>query len=117
VLWIGLMQTLALIPGISRSGSTISAGRLCGWQWIDAALFSFILSIPTILGGMMLEILKADQSFTLPISYYVGGFLSSFVVGFFAVQFVIKIYEKEKVKPFAWYCLAIGLITWAIFHG
>ena len=55
VLCIGLMQTMALIPGISRSGSTIAAARFCGWEWREAARFSFLLAIPTVLGGELLE--------------------------------------------------------------
>ena len=57
-LWIGLFQSAALIPGISRSASTISCAKFLGWQPRDAVRFSFLLSIPTILGGNCLELIK-----------------------------------------------------------
>lgn len=117
VLCIGVMQTMALIPGISRSGSTISAARFCGWSWRDAALFSFLLSVPTILGGELLEALKEREVSGVSISCYIGGLAASFVVGLFAVRFIFCVYEREKVRPFAWYCLGAGVFAWALFHG
>jgi undecaprenyl-diphosphatase len=117
VLCIGMMQTMALVPGISRSGSTISAARFCGWEWRDAAKFSFLLAIPTILGGELLEIVRGHEGGGVPMGCYVAGFLASFGLGLLAVRFVFWIYEKEKVRPFAWYCLGVGLFAWAAFHG
>ena len=121
VLCIGVMQTMALIPGISRSGSTISAARFCGWQWREAAEFSFLLSIPAILGGQVLESLKLlggpAEAASIGWPCYLGGFASSFLVGLITVRFVFWIYEKEKVRPFAWYCLGAALVAWVIFNG
>lgn len=117
VLCIGVMQTMALIPGISRSGSTITAGRLCGWEWREAAKFSYLLAIPTILGGELLESLKGRPVGDLSLSCYVGGFLASLVLGLIAVRFIFWIYETGKVKPFAWYCLSMGFFAWATFNG
>lgn len=116
VLFIGSMQALALIPGISRSGSTIAAARLRGWSWISAARFSFLLAIPTILGGEILESLKSpDQQ--IPLFFCAVGFAASFVVGSLTVQFVFSIYERQTVKPLAWYCMAVGLLMIAVFRG
>ena len=122
VLCIGMMQTMALIPGISRSGSTISAARFCGWNWLDAARFSFLLAVPTILGGEMLEIGKlirktSETAGTLPWGCYATGFATSFIFGLIGVHFMFRIYEKEIIRPFAWYCLAIGLLALRIFHA
>ena len=122
VLCIGVMQTMALIPGISRSGSTISAARFCGWNWLDAARFSFLLAVPTILGGEILEIGKlirktSETAGTLPWSCYATGFTTSFIFGLIGVHFMFRIYEKEIIHPFAWYCLAIGLLALGIFHA
>lgn len=117
VLCIGLMQTMALIPGISRSGSTISAARFCGWGWREAARFSFLLAIPTILGGELLETLQGHAVGAVTPACYVGGFVASFGLGLVAVRFIFWIYEKERVRPFAWYCLSVGLFSWAAFHG
>jgi undecaprenyl-diphosphatase len=119
VLCIGVMQTMALIPGISRSGSTISAARFCGWQWREAAEFSFLLSIPAILGGQVLESIKllGGHAETASIGWecYAGGFASSFGLGLITVRFVFWIYEKEKVRPFAWYCLGAAFVAWVTF--
>jgi undecaprenyl-diphosphatase len=117
VAWVGAMQTLALVPGISRSGSTICAGRFCGWSWKEAAKFSFLLAIPTILGGELLETFKDHGSCGITRGCYAGGFLASFALGLVGVRFVFWVYEKEKVKPFAWYCLAAGLFAWFVFNG
>lgn len=117
VLCIGVMQTMALIPGISRSGSTIAAARFCGWDWLDAAKFSFLLAIPTILGGEALELMRSTSVFIAPFGCYLGGFLASFAMGLISVRFIFWVYETGKVRPFAWYCLAVGLLAWAIYHG
>ncbi len=117
VLCIGVMQTLALIPGISRSGSTIAAARFCGWDFRDAAKFSFLLAIPTILGGELLEILKGNEDVGVSASCYVAGFLASLALGLLGVRFIFWVYETGKVKPFAWYCLTVGLFAWAAFNG
>lgn len=117
VLCIGVMQTMALIPGISRSGSTIAAARFCGWNWREAAKFSFLLAIPTILGGELLEILKGNAASDLSLACYAGGFIASFFLGLFGVRFIFWVYETGKVRPFAWYCLGVGLFAWIAFHG
>jgi undecaprenyl-diphosphatase len=120
VVWIGMMQTIALIPGISRSGSTISAARFCGWNWLDAARFSFLLAVPTILGGEILEVgklLKSPSADTLPWECYTIGFMASFIFGLAGVRFMFHIYEKEIIRPFAWYCLGIGLLALVLFHA
>src|SRR5207244_879835 len=88
VVCIGLMQSMALIPGISRSGSTISAARFCGWEWKDAVRFSFLLAVPTILGGELLETMKGVPSGEVTWPCYLGGFLASLIVGYFAVRWI-----------------------------
>lgn len=117
VVCIGVMQTMALIPGISRSGSTIAAARFCGWDWREAAKFSFLLAIPTILGGEALELMRNSSGFSAHSSCYLAGFLASFSLGLISVRFIFWIYDKGKVRPFAWYCLAVGLLAWALYHG
>jgi undecaprenyl-diphosphatase len=117
VLCIGLMQTMALIPGISRSGSTISAARFCGWNWREAAQFSFLLAIPTILGGEALELIKGNSGSNLPFSCYAAAFIASFGLGLVGVRFIFSVYERGKVSPFAWYCLILGLLAWMGLHG
>ncbi len=119
-LLIGMSQALALIPGISRSGSTIATARLCGWSFIEGAKFSFLLALPTILGGECLETIKLLSSHEWPPLVwpcYAIAFVSSFGVGLFSVQAVFWVYKRDLIRPLAWYCIGVGLLTLAIFHG
>lgn len=109
VLCIGVAQSLALFPGMSRSGSTIAAARLLGWQWQDAVRFSFLLAIPTILGGTALETLRGSGSIAFGLSAV--GFTASFAAGLGSLRFLLWILEKGSLRPFAWYCLAAGLVA------
>lgn len=112
---IGTMQSAALIPGISRSASTISCAQILGWQPRDAVRFSFLLSIPTIIGGNCFELLKLyfahEHPPLLSASSYTVAFLTSGIVGFIVIRFAINILQKGHLKPFAWYCLILGIIT------
>ena len=111
VVVIGTMQAAALIPGISRSASTISGARILGWQAKDAVRFSFLLSIPTVLGGNLLEFAKiAKTPIQTPpaIVPLFLGFLTSFTVGLFCVKKAISWLEKGNLLPCAGYCLALG---------
>lgn len=122
VLCIGCMQAMALLPGISRSGSTIATARLLGWDWTSAARFSFLLAIPAILGGQFLETIKLWKEGSmavqaLPLSCYLIGFVTSFGTGMISVRFIFWIYELEKVRPFAWYCLGAAVLAWVTSHG
>lgn len=112
-LCIGFFQGLALFPGISRSGSTISCARILGLDWKSCVLFSFLLSIPTILGGEILETIHLFQTIDplhevnyIPI---ITGLISSFVVGSLILPFSFQIYEKKRILPFALYCAFLGL--------
>lgn len=111
VLCIGVAQSLALLPGMSRSGSTIGTARLLGWEWKEAARFSFLLAIPTIVGGTALETLKGGGGSDLPLGICAIGFASSFVVGLASLRLLLWILEKGSLKPFAWYCLGAGLLA------
>ena len=121
VVWIGLAQALALIPGISRSGSTIATARFCGWTLSEGAKFSFLLAIPTILGGEFLETVKlirgsSEAMGVVSLPSYAIGFAASFGIGLFSVRAVFWIYERGIIRPFAWYCLGMGLIA-IVWHG
>lgn len=115
VLWIGVMQSAALIPGISRSASTISCARVLGWDAREAVRFSFLLSIPTIIGGNCLELLKIYLSNAthppVSISACAVGLVSSFIFGFFIIRFALNYLERGNLRPFAWYCLAMGTVV------
>jgi undecaprenyl-diphosphatase len=115
VILIGLSQAFALLPGLSRSGATMATARFCGWSWLEAAKFSFLLSLPTILGGEVLESLKGSPT-TVSFTSCAAGLSSSFAVGLGTVRLAFWMYEKNIVKPFAVYCLAAGLFMIAIFR-
>lgn len=118
VLMIGMMQSAALIPGISRSASTISCAKVLGWEPREAVRFSFLLSIPTIIGGNCLELLKIylSQEALEPISLPACGvgFFASLGFGLLVVRFALSYLERGNLRPFAWYCLLFG-ITAAIY--
>lgn len=118
---IGLFQAIAVLPGISRSGATISAARLLGWQKEEAITYSFLLAIPAILGGTFLEILQLFKlpqeqiAFISPLHFFVG-FFTSFFIGCLALRFLIRMGTQDKWIYFAWYCLGIGLFTTVYFN-
>lgn len=112
-LWIGAMQSVALIPGISRSASTIACAKVLGWNAKEAVRFSFLLSIPTIIGGNCLELLKLyflqSTPSTLSVSSCLIGGFTALGCGLLIVRFAISYLEKGNFKPFAWYCLFLGI--------
>jgi len=115
VILIGLSQAFALLPGLSRSGATMATARFCGWSWLEAAKFSFLLSLPTILGGEVLESMKGSPT-AVSLTCCSAGLVSSFIVGMGTVRFAFWMYEKNIVRPFAAYCFAAGLFMIAIFR-
>lgn len=108
---IGSMQAIALIPGISRSASTITAGRSLGWTVSDAVRFSFLLSIPAILGGVCIESMQVCKEATFSeLLPCLGGGLMAFFVGLGVIRLAIRWLEKGNFRPFAYYCFFLGLI-------
>lgn len=112
-LTIGALQAVAILPGISRSGATISAARLLGWDKEQAILFSFSLAVPAILGGSILEGWQAwHQPSNIiatanPWIFFVG-FFTSFVIGAFSLKILIWMVSRDKWIYFGWYCLLLG---------
>ena len=108
---IGLAQAFAILPGISRSGSTISLGLYLGIKREKVANFSFLMVIPVIAGAMLLEV-NDMIAMGIPMSSFWNlliGFLTSFISGYFALKYLIIILRTKGIHPFAWYCWAIGL--------
>jgi undecaprenyl-diphosphatase len=116
VLLIGSMQAMALIPGLSRSGFTISTAFLRGWSMQQAITFSFILSIPTILGGSFLETIHLKTLPQTPISIYIAAFLSSFIAGIICVHFVFKAITQKNMRYFAIYCFMLAILSFILFR-
>ena len=112
---IGIAQSCAVMPGLSRSGSTIATGLLLGNKKETLAQFSFLMVIPPILGEALLDVmkgLKGEAAFggidTLPL---VVGFLAAFVSGCFACKWMINIVKRGKLIYFGIYCAIVGLAT------
>jgi undecaprenyl-diphosphatase len=106
-LGIGVAQAVALIPGTSRSGVTISAGLFEGVSREAAARFSFLLSIPAILGAGVLKLDELSRASETPAQLAVG-FLAAAISGFFAVSFLIRLLRTRTLWPFIWYRLIAG---------
>jgi undecaprenyl-diphosphatase len=112
---IGLAQSAALIPGISRSGTTIVAGLLANLRHESAARFSFLLATPVILAAGLLEIpvlLGPDGKGMLAIAL-IGGLVAG-VTAFLSVKFLMRYFEFGRLDPFAYYCWAFGLLSLVI---
>lgn len=108
--FIGIAQGLAITPGISRSGTTISLALLLGISPKQAARFSFLLSIPAILGAVLLK-LKDVTSVSVNPTAVVVGTLTSFLVGYIALQVLLVVLDRGKFSGFSYYCFALGLVV------
>ncbi len=109
---IGISQAIAMIPGISRSGATISTSVLLGNDKSKAARFSFLMVIPLILGKIAKDILGGDLTTGGGnVSVLIIGFLAAFIAGLVACTWMIKLVKKSKLSWFAIYCLIVGLIA------
>lgn len=117
VIFIGLIQALAIIPGISRSGSTISAGLFAGLDRGFAARFSFLLSIPVILGAGIFE-LKDVIGVGIPAANvlpYAIGVLSAAIFGYFAIKVVLNLVQKGNLSVFSYYCWAVAALCLGVY--
>lgn len=109
---IGLLQAVAILPGISRSGATIATAVLLGIDKEKAARFSFLMVVPLIVGSMIKSILDADSieadTSLLPL---IIGFIAAFFTGLAACKWMINIVKKAQLKYFSWYCFIIGTLA------
>lgn len=107
---IGCSQVFALIPGFSRSGTTIAAGRALHLEREDAAKFSFYLSLPVVMGAVVLQLIKVDFSIiTSNISVLLVGIVISFIIGILCIKFLLKYLRSNDFKVFMWYRLVLGI--------
>jgi len=110
-LLVGLAQGVAIIPGISRSGSTIFAGVKAGITREKAVEFSFILSIPAVMGAGVLQIIKHGFVSVINLPFYFSGFVSAMLFGILAIKLVLKLLKSNKFSFFGYYCITVGIIT------
>ncbi len=115
-LLIGIFQVLSLIPGTSRSGSTIIGGILIGTSREVAAEFTFFLAIPVMFGASLLKLLKFGFAFTgTEVAVLLVGMFVAFVVSIFAIKFLMGYIKKHDFKAFGWYRIVLGVIVLAYF--
>jgi len=109
---IGMAQAVAIIPGVSRSGSTISTALLLGIDRKEAARFSFIMVLPLIFGALILQLLKLNEMGIdqAGIETLLAGLVTSFVIGWASLKWLIGMLERGHFHWFAYYCFAIGFI-------
>ncbi len=112
---IGIAQAIAILPGISRSGATIGTSVLLGIDREKAARFSFLMVVPLILGKVAKDLMDGDfttaNAPALPLTI---GFVAAFVTGIIACIWMIKLVKNSKLKYFAFYCFAVGLLAIAM---
>lgn len=112
-MWIGICQGLSVFPGLSRSGLTISAGLMSGFSRTFAVKYSYILSIPAIIGAMLMELGQfgsADMTIGLGFAYVFGMIIAA-VVGMLTIRTCLRLVHKGKFRYFAYYCFLAGFIA------
>jgi undecaprenyl-diphosphatase len=109
---IGISQAIAILPGISRSGATISTSVLLGIDKTKAARFSFLMVVPLILGKMAKDILGGEIDFKSEQIISMGaGFLAAFIAGLLACTWMIQLVRQSQLRYFAIYCFIVGVIA------
>ena len=112
---IGLAQAVAVLPGLSRSGSTIATGLLLGNKKESVAQFSFLMVLPPILGNALLDCLKGDFGGGVETLPLIAGFVAAFVTGCIACKWMINIVKRGKLIYFAIYCAIAGIVALATY--
>jgi undecaprenyl-diphosphatase len=113
--YIGLAQAAALLPGVSRSGATITAGIFTGIERVAATRFSFLLAIPAIAGATLKIIIDGSvQQSDIGNGVILAGIVTSFASGLFAIHFLIRFLSKHSLRIFAYYRIALGLLVVAV---
>lgn len=115
-IFIGVFQAFSIFSSISRSGATISSAIFSGIERRAALKFSFLLSIPAILGAIVFQIFDIKNVSNSELFYSLIGFLPAMIIGFLSLKFLNKYMSNNKFSLFAYYCLAIGLITLIFVH-
>lgn len=109
----GCMQACAIIPGLSRSGSTIAGGLFCGLRRETAARYAFLMSIPTILGGFVFSVGDVAENGMGDISWpaVIAGTIAAAACGYFAIRFMLKLISDHRLYGFAIYTAAVGVLV------
>lgn len=114
---VGLWQSLAIIPGVSRAGAVIIGGLLMGYERTEIALYSFLLAVPTILAASMLDIIKTDPNLLISnLLLSIIGFVVSFITAYFVMSWFIKYLQTKDLKIFGYYRIVIGIILIFLYY-
>jgi undecaprenyl-diphosphatase len=113
-LLVGLVQGLAILPGISRSGSTIATALFLGVDRKVAGRYSFLLSIPAIVGALLLGLDTPELHTTIPLTTIVAGSVVSALVGWLALVILLRVVDRGQLHRFAPYCWIVGAMTLAV---
>ncbi|WP_409200228.1 undecaprenyl-diphosphatase UppP [Methanobrevibacter sp. DSM 116169] len=110
-IFMGLAQACAILPGLSRSGTTISAGLVAGLDKEFAAKFSFIMSIPAILGATLVQITSIGSALSADFLPMLLGFIAAAVSGYLAIRWLLELIQNRSLDIFAYYCWIVGIIV------
>ena len=110
-LFMGLAQAFAIMPGLSRSGTTIASGLVIGLDKEFAAKFSFILSIPAIFGAFIVQLKDIGSSMGTDAAAVILGFIAAFISGYMAIKWLIDLIQNKSLDIFAYYCWIVGIIV------
>lgn len=115
----GIGQALAILPGISRSGATISFARFFGIRRGEAVKFSFLLSVPVIFGSFIFETCRSSDIIFGGgpgiVQNLIAGFISSYLAGLFAIKFIVNIVKKRNLNVFAIYCICLAIVVFIFY--
>ena len=110
-LFMGLGQACAIMPGLSRSGTTIAAGLVMGLDKEFAAKFSFILSIPAIFGAFLFQLKDIGLSMSGDGAAIILGFIAAFISGYLAIKWLLDLIQNKSLDIFAFYCWIVGIVV------
>ena len=113
--FVGFSQSLALLPGISRSGASMVAGLLCDLDHEDAAHYSFLLATPVIFAASLLEIPKlfAPNAHVVASQAVIGAIVAG-IAAYFSVAFLTRYFKSNDLRPFGWYCVIVGVVCFIL---
>jgi undecaprenyl-diphosphatase len=113
---VGLLQVIALIPGFSRTGATLSGGLMVGLTHEDSLRYSFLLATPIIGAAALLELPSLFTSNTAMIEITLAGALAAAIAAYFSVNFLTQYFKTKTLKPFALYCILVGLFSLIVLN-
>ncbi len=115
---VGVFQSTAIIPGVSRSGAVLIGGLLMGYRRRDAALYSFLLAVPTILAASFFDLVRTDRDiFLANIPLSALGFVTAFITAYAVVRWFIRYLQNHSLKAFGWYRIILGGLLYLLFFG